>query len=69
MQEVTRVPDGSPVPASWLTILAVLAVELIAAAMIAVAVAQSYIGYECGDERYRTEHSERCAGGFPYPLF
>ena len=61
--------DGSSVPASWFVILAVLTAELLAAAVLAGAVAQLYIDFECRDGAYRAEHSERCSGGFPYPLF
>ena len=66
----TRQQIGGPpaVPASWFTILVVFVVELIIAAVIAGAVAQAYIAYECGHADYEEEHAQQCSGGLPYPL-
>jgi hypothetical protein len=58
----------SGLPSSWFTIVAVLVLELVVAAIIALAVAQLFIGYECGDAAYRQAHVEQCDAGFPYPL-
>ncbi|MGH2821005.1 MAG: hypothetical protein ACRDJ5_10175 [Actinomycetota bacterium] len=55
-------------PASLFTILIVLLLELGAAAGLAYGVAQGYLGYECSDPSFGSEHQDICAGGFPYPV-
>lgn len=56
-------------PASWFTIIGVLALEFLVAAAIAYAVAQGYLASECSDDEFLTENTEICTGGFPYPLY
>lgn len=54
---------------SWFTILAVVAVEFALAAVLAYAVAQGYLAYECSDDEFVAENAQTCDGGFPYPLY
>jgi hypothetical protein len=56
-------------PSSWFTIIAVLAVEFVVAAILAYAVAQGYLASECSDSEFFAENHETCADGFPYPLY
>jgi hypothetical protein len=54
---------------SWFTVIAVVAVEFAVAAVLAYAVAQGYLAYECSDDEFVAENAQTCDGGFPYPLY
>lgn len=56
-------------PSSWFTIFAILALEFVLAAVLAYAVAQGYLAYECSDAEFLAENARICTGGLPYPLY